>query len=143
MSSKREQILSYITAQMAAVTGIDGNAFRSRPEAVRKEEIPCILIEPANDRADYNVMAFVNWSLQVKITIIQRGNKTDAVDSLADAIYVSAYKKMMADRTLGGLCMDVYPFGVEYNFIEGDMPTLVQTCNFVCLYRADAIDPEA
>lgn len=143
MSSKREQILAYIATQMAAVAGISGNAFRSRPEAVRKEEIPCILIEPVSDRADYNTMDFINWQLQVKITIVQRGTATTIVDSDADPIYVAAYKKMMEDRTLAGRCQDIYPSGVEYNFLEGDMPTLIQSCNFTIIYRTLATDPEA
>lgn len=143
MSSKREQILSFITSQMAGVSGISGRSYRSRPEAVTKSEIPCILIEPVSDRADYSNNNFMNWQLLVRISIIQKGARGSSPDKDADPVYVSLYKLIMADRTLGGRCMDIYPAGVEYNFLEGDAPTLVQSCNFNIIYRTNAIDPEA
>lgn len=141
MSSVKERILTYITTQMAGAVGVSGRVYRSRPEAVRKESLPCILINHERSSADptYTNLSAINWTMQVQITIMNRGL---VPDSASDPTFVSVYKLMMANRTLGGLCMDVLPLDDVTEVLPGDYPTLIETLTFACIYRTSATDPE-
>jgi hypothetical protein len=139
MTTKRENILAYVTTALAATAGISSRVYRSRPEAIRREETPCIIVEPVADSADYNTMDFINWTLQFRMTIIQRGT---VPDQAADPIYISAYKILMASRTLGGRCQDLVPAGVSYQFDDADRAMVAMSTVFTCTYRTTAADPE-
>lgn len=115
MTSKREDILA------AVATILDGTAgatvYRSRAEAIRREESPALVVEFVSDTPDYDNLSIMNWALTFRVSIVVRGA---VPDQLADPIAVSAYNLLMADRTLGGKVMDLLPGEQRFDIIEGD-----------------------
>jgi hypothetical protein len=140
MTSKREDIVSYIATTLTSTAGISSRCYRGRPSAVRREEMPCITVDEISETGSYTTVSKMLWSLQVRVTILNYG---DTPVTSTDSIYVDMYKRMMADRQLGFRAFDVVPSSISFQFSEGDNPTLAQQCIFTISYRTSATDPEA
>lgn len=136
--TKRETILSYIAAQLETLTSVK-SVYRSRAEAMRKEEMPAWLLDWTQDGADYNTMEFINRTLNVRVSLLVN---SDNPDSVADPIYAEMYALLMADRDLGGRCQDLTPVGDTVQYLEGDKPVMALSCQFLCTYRHTAGDAE-
>jgi hypothetical protein len=114
-ASIREQILNRIaTATLPGITGVSSRIYRSRSQALSRNEAPAIIISPGNDdpRGAQNTIGAslgkLDNVLAVLIEVYVRG---DIPDKLADPIGVQIHQRMMADRTMGGLAKDVQPDG--------------------------------
>ena len=139
MTSKREIILTQVKTSLAGTTSVGSRIYRSRPEPTRREDMPCLVIDWTSDSASYNTMDFMNRILTFRVTVITYGTNPDTA---ADPIWVSMYKKMMADRTLNNKCQDLTTLGTNTQIIEGDNPIIAMTETFSCTYRHNASDPE-
>lgn len=132
MTTRRENILSYVmTAMSNDVTGVEG-IYRSRVEALRREETPAVLLEFMQDNADYSTLDQMDWTLQFRVSVITRG---DGPDTLADPIVSLIHDTLMADRTLGGLAFDILPVSTQFRPADGDQPIGVTECIFSVRYR--------
>jgi hypothetical protein len=120
MTTKREDILAAITTSLAGVTGIGGRVYRSRQEAFSRAESPSIIIEPISDRSSPSTVSTsrIDWTMQVAITVYARGLVPDQV---ADPVIQSIHSSLMADRSIGGLAMDLWPVAFEPQFDKGDL----------------------
>ncbi len=132
MTTKRESILAYVATTLAGVSGVSGRIYRSRPEPVRREETPSIVVEPMQDVSEYNLLDFIDWTMQFKLTIFTRGA---VPDQLADPIVQAAYGLLMADRNLGGLVFDIIPSGIYNQINDGDQAAGTTEMLFTCKYR--------
>lgn len=119
MTSKREDILAAVATILAGTSGVGGRIYRSRAEALRREESPAVVIEFVSDIPNYDNLNFMNWVLTFRVIIVTRG---DIPDQLADPVAVSVYNLLMADRDLGGKVMDLLPGEQRMDIIEGDKP---------------------
>lgn len=133
-ASKREDILSAIETAITSTAGIDSRVFRGRPSPARLEETPCIFLSWVNDLPVYDNLNFMTWTLTFRLTVIVRG---EDAETLADPIIKDADSKVMADRDLGGLTLDVLPAEQRMDIIEGDKPVGFLQALYVAKYRTD------
>ena len=139
MTSKRESILAAITATLAGTTGVSTRIYRSRVEAFARNEAPALVIEPGTDSAGEEVVSTckIDWRLPVLIAVYTRGA---IPDQLADPIISSIHSKLMADRTLGGLVMNIWPGTVDPQMEKADQPALWTVCTYNVRYRTSVTD---
>lgn len=133
MSSRREQILAHIASTLAGTVQVDNRIYRSRAEAFARDEAPAIVIEPANDRAQTYSTCKLDWTLDVLVVVYVRGA---IPDQLADPIVVDVHSQLMADRTLGGLAIDIVPTTVDYQRDKADLTSLWQVNTYQVRYRS-------
>lgn len=140
MATKRERILEHIASTVSATTGVRGT-YRSRPEALRREECPAILVEPVQESQTYSVIDFIECELAVKCSVYVRGvTAGESFDTAADPIVSDMYARLMADRTLGGRVFDIVPSGTYFSVVEGDGTLGVVDQQFTIRYRTRASD---
>ena len=138
MTTRRESILAKIKTTLAGTTGVGTRIWRSRVQALARQESPAIVIEPINDSAEQNTsLPKLDWSLTVRVAVIVRG---DVPDQQADATVESLHSKLMADLTLGSLAYDVQPIGVSFDLVEADQPAGVISCDYLVRYRTALAD---
>jgi len=138
MTTKRESILAAIKTTLAGTTGVGTRIWRSRVQALARQESPAIVIEPVNDNAQQNTsLPTLDWSLTVRVAVIVRG---DVPDQQADATVESLHSKLMADLTLGGYAIDIQPQGVSFDLVEADQPAGVIACDYLVRYRTSVTD---
>jgi hypothetical protein len=136
---KREQILAEIADTLAGTTGVGTRIYRSRQEAFARNEAPCLLIEPQTDTPSEEFVSTckIDWRMPVSIIVHTRGA---IPEQLAGPIIASLHSKLMADRTLGGLVMDIYPGPVEHAREQADATAGWTTCVYVVRYRTSITD---
>jgi hypothetical protein len=138
MTTRRESILAKIKTTLAGTTGVGTRIWRSRVQALARQESPAIVIEPISDSAEQNTsLPKLDWSLTVRVAVIVRG---DVPDQQADATVESLHSKLMADLTLGSLAYDVQPIGVSFDLVEADQPAGVISCDYLVRYRTALAD---
>lgn len=137
MTTKREQILSAITSSLAGTAGVGSRIYRSRVEAFARDEAPAIVVEPDTDNAQTYSDCKLDWTLTVLVAIHTRGN---IPDQLADPIAIDVHSKLMADRSLGGLVIDIVPGQVSWQRDKADLTSLWMVNPFQIRYRTAASD---
>lgn len=138
MTTRRESILAKIKTTLAGTTGVSTRIWRSRVQALARQESPAIVIEPISDSAEQNTsLPKLDWSLTVRVSVVVRG---DVPDQQADATVQSLHSKLMADLTLGSLAYDVQPIGVSFDLVEADQPAGVISCDYLVRYRTALAD---
>lgn len=135
MSSRREQILTHIATTLAGTTQVGSRIYRSRAEAFARDEAPALIIEPAGDSPQPYSTCKLDWTLDVAVVAYVRG---PIPDQLADPIVVDLHSRLMSDRTLGGLAIDILPGPVEYQRDKADLTSLWQVNPFRIRYRTPA-----
>jgi len=131
MASREEQILAHIATTLAATTGI-GTVYRSRMEAFSRDEAPALVVEPLGSRCQPYSTCKLDWSVDVAIVVHTRG---PIPDQLADPIRVSAHALLMADRSLGGLAIDIMPTTSDPQLDKADLMSLWQVNTYQVRFR--------
>jgi hypothetical protein len=140
MASRREQILAAITTTLGSAAGIDGRAYRSRMEALSRDEAPALVVEPGQDSAQVTNLCKLDWRLDVVVSISARG---EGPDTLADPTIVSVHSLLMADRTIGGLAYDVVPTTVSFDLERADLMSCWTQLVYRVSYRCSVTDLES
>ena len=136
---KREQIIAAVATALVGTTGVSTRIYRSRAEAFARDEAPAIIIEPAADvpRGEPVSTCKIDWTLTVAIIVYTRGA---IPDQLAAPIVGSLHSKLMVDRTLGGLALDVWPGQVLHQKEQADQTAGWTTCDYTVRYRTSITD---
>ena len=139
MSTKREQILAAIATTLEGTANVGARIYRSRVEAFARNEAPALVIEPGTDSAAEEQVSTckIDWRLPVLIAVHTRGA---IPDQLADPIIASIHSQLMADRTLGGLVMDIWPGTVDPQMEKADQPALWTVLTYNVRYRSSVTD---
>ena len=139
MSTKREQILAAIATTLEGTADVGTRIYRSRVEAFARNEAPALVIEPGTDSASEELVSTckIDWRLPVLIAVYTRG---PIPDQLADPIIASIHSQLMADRTLGGLVMDIWPGTVDPQMEKADQPALWTVLTYNVRYRTSITD---
>lgn len=142
MASKREQILEFAHDALAGVPDVGTRIFRSRIEAFQRSEAPAIVVEPGQDSAISPSASncYIDWQLMLIVAVYTRGHQPE---TLADPIISAIHNRLMSDRTMGGLTMDIWPDEVEPSFEKADRPALWTICTFKVRYRTSITDLSA
>ena len=138
-ASIREQILNRIhTVTLPGIAEVGQRIYRSRAQAMSRNEAPAIIVSPGNDdpfnapRTTGASMGRLDQTLAVLIEVYVRG---DIPDQLADPIGVQIHQRMMADRTMGGLAKDVQPDGWRPQYEAADLTAGWFGFQFLVKYR--------
>lgn len=141
MSTIREQILTAIATSLGTITDATGGVYRSRVGALTRSQTPSIVVEPVEDTADPSTIGVIFWSLLLRVAVVVRGTAvTDAPDQLADPIVKEIHDRMISDKSLGGISMDIEPVSVKFEIVEGDQPIGVISLGYKVDYRTKAED---
>ena len=137
MTTKRETILAAVRTALTGTTGVSTRIYRSRVEAFARNEAPAIVIEGGRETAETLSNCKLDWTMDVLVAIHARGIIPDQV---ADPVWASAHAKLMADRTLGGLALDIVPTSVDPQLEAADQPALWMVCTYQVRYRTAITD---
>ena len=138
MTTKRENILAAIRTALTDTTGVGTRIYRTRVDPVARAESPAIIVQAIRDVCVQNTsLPKLDWTLTVRITVIERG---DIPDQAADDTVASLHSKVMNDLTLGGYAHDVVPVRTEFEFVEADKPLGLIGCEFEIRYRTELAD---
>jgi hypothetical protein len=138
VSSVREQILQVLAIKLATVPNV--SVFRSRENAVAREEGIAILLQPENEQVEKrasNPGGLVLKNLLLDMSIIARG---DPADEIADAAVVAAHAQIMADPTLGNLCSQIIEHSTEWKFQEADLTAVEVLVRYQIRYATTTND---
>lgn len=137
---KREAILQAILTLLNGIEfGVDDTpvpAFRSREEAFARDEVPAIVILPVQDVPNSPDMPVLDWSLTVRLGVYTRGS---VPDSEAAEICKEIHAALSADLSLGGLCLDVLPGSVSFDFDSIDAQAGATLLSYVFKYRTSQL----
>jgi len=133
--SKSERILAAIEAALTSTAGISGQVFRDRWEAVARNEMPCIVVEPLSESDEVPDVGPVNTDLVVAIDVLISGAP---LSTLADPIRVDAHARLMAATFSGLGVIHVYPQGREWKADSGEIGIL--SCSYAVRYRSSLSD---
>ena len=139
MSTKRELILAKIKTQLAGTTGVGSRIFRSRVTPVSRDEGAVLIYEPLADQCELR-RNNLQWTLQVRLSIITRGSKTKTLEQAADPVVLSIHSKLLSDVTLGGNAIDVQPRSVTFDLVDGDQPSGVVSLDYIIIYQTSITD---
>lgn len=138
MATKRESIMQALFTALAGTTGVGTRIYRSRVEPVARAESPALVLEPVNDTVEQNTcLPTLDHTLTFRVVVIVRAT---VPDQTADPIVQSLHSKIVADLTLGGLCIDVQPGPTEFTLEQADTPVGVIYCTYRVLYRTSVND---
>jgi hypothetical protein len=136
--TKREAILAAIRTALTNTTNVGTRIYRSRVEPLARAESPALIVEPLSDIPSQNTsLPTLDHVLNMRVVVIVRAT---VPDQTADPIIESLHTKLMADLTLGGLCIDVQPGPTEFTLESADTPIGVIFCNYRVLYRTSVSD---
>ena len=139
MTIKRETILAAITTALAGTVQVDSRIYRSRTEAFARNEAPALIVEPTDDNArqDPVSICWIDWTLGVDVVVHTRGA---IPDQLAGPIVEDVHSKLMADRTLGGIAMDIWPSRVQHGRDQADLTAGWTVLSYGVRYRTSITD---
>jgi hypothetical protein len=142
MTMKRESILEAIRTALTGTVQVGSRIYRSRVEAIARNEAPVLIVEPTDDNARQDPVSqcWIDWSLGVDVIVHTRGQ---VPEQLSAAIQVDVHEKIMADRTLGGLAMDVWPARVQYLRDQADQTAGWAVMSYTVRYRTRVADLES
>ncbi len=137
MTTKRESILSAIATALSGTAGVSTRIYRTRVDPVDRAASPALIIQPLRDVCLQRTLSTLDWTLTVRITVIERAS---IPDQAADDTIESLHSKVMSDLTLGGVAQDVVPVRTEFDFVEADQPAAVIGCEYEIKYRTELDD---
>lgn len=135
MPTKRELIMVALKVKLDTIAGLP--CFRSRVDAFGRSSSPVVLLEPVKESADNATLQKLDWELSFTASIIVRGNVPDQV---ADSFISQVHSKIMEDRTLGDLALDILPQSIDYNFSPGDQTIGEISIGYRLNYRTNVND---
>ena len=136
--SLREQIIEAIKLALVNQTTAMDRVFRSREEAITREETPAIIVRPDVEDDDTFSDVIVRNTLTVQVAIMTRGL---VPDSLADSVAVAAHRIIVTDLNLASLVVKVRKTGSKWDFDEADSTagTLLMMYQVTYLSKANDI----
>jgi hypothetical protein len=139
MTTKREQILAAVNTLLAATAGATGRVYRSKQEAFSRAESPSVVIEPGPSRAKDEPVSTckIDWTFTLVIEIYARGAIPDQV---ADPVVASIHSLLMADQTLGGLAMSIWPGDRDDEFAAAEGGAVKEVLTYQIRYRTSVTD---
>ena len=137
--TKRESILQAIKTILDGISGPTG-VYRSRVTAFTRAESPALLLIFLQDTPNHVALPIIDWTMRVRVSIIQRG---DVPDSGADDLVQDVHSALVGDLTLGGLAMDLQPASVDLQLMEADQEAGIINLDFNVLYRTELADISA
>lgn len=124
---------------MTALSGVSGGSpsftvYRSRVQALAKEEFPAVIVEPLNDKATNPTVARAEWELIFHASVLVRA---DIPDASMDDIIASVHQAIMSDATLDGMLINLVPVSVDFTIHDADTTLGIGMMQFKATYQTD------
>lgn len=146
MSSLEQSILA------AILTRLNGTALgvvtrpatltveRSRLREMAPTQLPCVSIYPLEATTERK--GFLSeTTLTVKIAIWVKGSASVPVDQDVDPIWLWVHQQLIAEESLGGLCLRIQPEHRAYGFALHQSPFGDLDLHFLITYRHQSANP--
>jgi hypothetical protein len=140
MATRRELILSTWAAALADMPQVSGRVWRSRVEALKREESPGVVIDWTQDAPSVSTsLPFLDWNLGARVSVVVRDMLPDLI---ADPIVAEIHRRTIASTALQALVIDVTPGPQTLELIAADSPAGIVTVPFTIHYRTTYGNPE-
>lgn len=139
-NSKHLGVRNAIAALFAAETPIAAKITKGRriPMADQDSEQVFVYLDTSvPTRADLGGQPD-DWATRVRVEIPARGKAGVPAEDRADALLVAAHGRVMAEPSLGGLCLDCYPVGIAWSGDEAETTVAVAQIVFEAKHRVSA-----
>lgn len=134
MSSVTEQVLSRVVLALLNTTGADDRVYRSREEALVREESISICIAPDNEESSDFSDKVQESRCDFDVEIYARG---DTWDQLADPVVVAVHQILLRDSALLALITRIRKVSRAWHSQEADLTAGV----VVLKYRVKYLSP--
>jgi hypothetical protein len=138
MKSISERALDAVVAALIGTTGVGDRVFRSRVQAVTRDETPCIVVLPGAEEVSVLGRAVDDCRFIVHVEITTRG---DPYDAIADPIEVEAHARMKASAGLSALVDSFRKKEKSYDAQEADLTVGCVNVKYELRYLSAADDP--
>ena len=130
--TKSEQIMAAVTTLMGGLNGI--TVYRSRVDALSRRQAPALVISQEGNVPGPTPVSTckIDWDLTVNMEFYCRGA---IPDSQASPFIAAAHALLMADRTLGGLAIDVWPGPQQPQLDPTDNTAIWMVCPYGIRHR--------
>jgi hypothetical protein len=139
-NSKQLGVRNAIAALFAAGAPVAEKVTKGRriPMAAQDSEQVFVYLDTSvPERADLGGQPD-DWDTRVRVEIPARGKDETPAEDRADALLTEAHARVMADPSLGGLCLDCYPVGIAWGGDEADTTVAVAQIVFQAKHRVSA-----
>lgn len=117
--TKSERIMVALEAALAGTPGLGPRIWRDRFEPVSREECPALQIFPESEPHEQGPsLPVLDAALLVQMELSISGRP---LSTLADPIRGEVHRRVMADRTLGGLSYDIRSMGTGWDGESGEI----------------------
>jgi hypothetical protein len=134
MSTRAEQIIDEFMDVLTTPTSVaSGAVWRSRWRPIPEGTALAVVVRRKTDaRLGPTTLDRQQRQLQVAVEVYARGDEPDA---LADPLIEAVMARVMADRTLGGLCDDIEVDSVDPEWAARDTDLVVMDLTFNVQYE--------
>lgn len=131
-----DKILQAFANLLSPITGIGGRVFDDHHSAIDAEQkLPCLVVRLVKSPQPTVRNPFCDWQLLVLVEVYASGAKPTRA---ADPILAQVYRRVMADRHLGGLATNIDPGPTEWDGETGQVGRI--PIGFVVEYRTLVTD---
>jgi hypothetical protein len=143
--TKQEQIVAALHTALRGITGVGGRVYRSRTEAFSRDESPAVTVEhgPASASVPQVSTCYIDWTFQVVVAVYSRGQhgiNGPSPDQAADPVIKSIHSNLMADRSIGGLAMDLIPLSRDPQLQSAENPVMWTVLTYQVRFRTSITD---
>jgi hypothetical protein len=131
--TKREEILAATKTALTGTTQVGARIFRSRVTAFRRDEHPCIVIEPLSDVPSPDTVQRLTWQFAFNVIVYFRD---DGTESSSDAVVADVHTRVMGLLSTLDL-VDLIPLTTDWHMFDGDKVLSVTTMQFQATYQTN------
>lgn len=143
MSHVRTQIRSAVQTTLHGSTLADTRVYAARRTPLPEDDYPAILIYTPRELADAEMGEDREYVRRLTINIDVLSEALDDLDDKVDAVAVQVETLLAANRTLGGVCMDLWLTETEIGEPrEGENHHGIARLTYVADYTVAETDPE-
>jgi hypothetical protein len=134
MTTRVEQITAAVFSLLNAPTALaSGNVWRSKLRPVPQADNLAIVVRQGSDNRLGETT--INRSLRQLTVTTEVYARGDVPDQLADAVVEDIVERLLADRSLGGLCDDIQPGNRVPEWAARDTDLVVVDLDFIIDYE--------
>lgn len=133
--SKHREIRDAIKARLALLAGGNVQAGRAWPMAEQDASLVKVYLDTSQRTAEMIQGEPDAWNTRIRCEFHARGTVADPAEDLADGLAVQAFALVMAEPSLGGLCMDCNALGIGWATDEAETSIAVAQIVFDVLHR--------
>lgn len=137
-NSKHLEVRNAVLTALEAVAPGKVKRGRAWPMADQDQKLVKVYLDTSvPERAEFKGQPD-DWLTRVRSEFHARGTATENAEDIADAMATQGFSLVMADPSLGGLCIDCYAVGIAWATDEADTSIGVAQIVFEAKHRTVA-----